>query len=157
MTRTLSTRLITCFVFGGFASTLTMACSDDDKTTSETYKEIAPLSVGVEVPPPTGTTTASGIFAFELNEKTGVMTYTLTLTDLTGPASAAHIHKGAPGVAGPVVLPLVVPASADPSTGTVTLDPAALADLKAGSLYVNAHTAANPMGEVRGQLKAHND
>ena len=144
--------LITNIVFTTALLTLSVACSDDDDTT-ESYKEIAPLSVAAEIPAPAGTTTASGIFAFDLNEKTGVMKYTLTLADLTGPAAAGHIHQGAVGVAGPVVSALMVPATAAPLNGTVTLDAAGLANLKAGLLYVNVHTAMNPAGEIRGQLK----
>lgn len=154
MTKTSRTRTVTSFVLMGALSALSIACSDDEET-AETYKEITPLSIAMEVPPATGTTKASGIFAFELDEKTGLVKYTLTLFDLTGPAEAAHIHKGAVGMAGPVVVPLMVPATSAPLEATVTLTPAAIADMKAGSLYVNVHTAANPMGEVRGQLKAH--
>ncbi len=39
-----------------------------------------------------------------------------------------------------------------PITGSATLTDAQLADLEAGRLYVNIHTAANPGGEIRGQI-----
>ena len=39
-----------------------------------------------------------------------------------------------------------------PITGTATLTPAQAADLAAGKWYVNLHTAANPGGEIRGQV-----
>jgi hypothetical protein len=41
---------------------------------------------------------------------------------------------------------------ATPMSGTVSLTPAQAADLIAGKWYVNLHTAANPNGEIRGQL-----
>lgn len=145
---------LTSLVFTSALSALSIGCSDDEG--DNVYKVIAELNIAMEVPAPTGTTKASGIYAFELTEKTGVMKYTLTVADLTGPATAGHIHKGAVGVAGPVVLPLMVPATATPLDGTVTLTPASIADLKAGLLYVNIHTVANPMGEIRGQLKVKN-
>lgn len=146
---------ITNLIFTSALLTMSIGCSDDGDT-SKPYEEIAGLNVAAEVPAPTGTTKALGVYAFELIEKTGVMKYTLTVSDLTGPATAGHIHVGAVGVAGPVVLALVVPTTDAAMAGTVTLDAAALANLKAGLLYVNVHTAANPSGEIRGQLKAHN-
>jgi hypothetical protein len=50
---------------------------------------------------------------------------------------------------------VVVPLSgslASPIKGTATLTAAQVADLKAGKWYVNVHTAANPGGEIRGQV-----
>ena len=148
----ISRSFITSLIFTSALSTMSIGCNDDDDM-PELYREIAVLNVAMEVPAPAGTTKASGVFAFDLVEKTGVMKYTLTVTDLTGPAVAGHIHKGAVGVAGGVVLALMVPTTTVEVTGTVTLNAVALADLKAGLLYVNIHTAANPMGEIRGQLK----
>lgn len=68
--------------------------------------------------------------------------------------TAAHIHEGAPGTNGGVVIPLT---KSGEDTWTVP-DGAKLSDpqfeaFKAGNLYVNVHTKANPGGEVRGQLK----
>ncbi len=138
-------------VFASALSMLSMGCDDDDDGSA--LKEDVALTVAMEVPAPMGTTTASGTYKYEMMPATGVMTYTLTVANLTGPAQAAHIHLGPVGVAGPVVLPLLVPSTGTSVSGTVTLDAKAMADLTAGTLYVNVHTAANPAGEIRGQLK----
>ena len=69
-------------------------------------------------------------------------------------ATAAHIHDGAPGRNGPVIIPLVrtsenvwsVPAGA-------RLTDAQHESYRAGNLYVNVHSAANQSGEIRGQLR----
>src|SRR5262249_25884235 len=68
----------------------------------------------------------------------------------------AHIHKGAAGVNGPVVVPLTPPTAGDPgaSSGCVTADPALLKDIQTppSEYYVNVHTTAFPGGTARGQL-----
>jgi hypothetical protein len=67
---------------------------------------------------------------------------------------AAHIHRGAAGVAGPVVVPLEAPTDGL-SAACADVEPA-LADEIAGGprgFYVNVHTSAFPMGAVRGQLR----
>jgi hypothetical protein len=66
----------------------------------------------------------------------------------------AHIHEGAPGKNGGVAVPLAkngdngwsVPAGAK-------LSDAQYEAFKAGNLYVNVHSSANPGGEIRGQIK----
>ena len=68
--------------------------------------------------------------------------------------TAVHIHLGAPGQNGPAIIPLVeagggawsVPAGAK-------LTEKQYKEFKAGNLYVNVHSAANPGGEIRGQLQ----
>lgn len=81
-------------------------------------------------------------------------------TDLTGPATAMHIHGPAPasGEAGPLVdlSPIHMPAS-DPALGGVIfgdiqLDEAIASNVLAGFTYINIHTETNGMGEIRGQL-----
>jgi CHRD domain len=82
------------------------------------------------------------------------LTYSLTFSGLTGPATAAHIHLGAVGKSGNVVVPICGPCKS-PVKGSATLSKALLADLKTHKLYVNVHTAKNPAGEIRGQLAEH--
>jgi hypothetical protein len=70
------------------------------------------------------------------------------------PGTMAHIHQGAAGQNGPVIIPLTRTAE---GTWTVPagakLTEAQFEAFKAGNLYVNVHTDANKGGEVRGQLK----
>jgi hypothetical protein len=75
----------------------------------------------------------------------------LTFSKLSGPANAAHIHLGAMGKAGNVLVPLCGPCKSGVS-GTATLTAALKKDFTKHLLYVNVHTAKNPAGEIRGQL-----
>jgi len=81
------------------------------------------------------------------------MTWKLTFEHLTGPATAAHIHSGAKGVPGSVIVPLGGPCKS-PASGTANVGAALAEMLENGSTYVNVHTAKNPGGEIRGQVKA---
>ena len=83
---------------------------------------------------------------------TKAMTYTAEYKDLTGPATAAHFHgPAAPGANAGVVIGS--PSAVTPIKGGATLTDAQLADLMAGKYYYNVHTAANPGGEIRGQMQ----
>ena len=107
------------------------------------------LSGSQEVPPVT--TSASGSGTITIGEDKSVSGSVTT----TGVAvTAAHIHLGAAGKNGPVIIPLTktsdnvwsVPAGAK-------LTDAQYDSYKAGDLYINVHSAANKGGEIRGQLK----
>ena len=69
-------------------------------------------------------------------------------------ATAAHIHVGAPGVSGPVVVTLTKtqPGHWSVPEGT-KLTAAQYEGFKAGKLYVNVHSAEHAAGEIRAQLK----
>jgi len=110
----------------------------------------AALSSGQEVPKQVVKTPAAhGLFKATLSGTT--LKWKLTFAKLSGPATAAHIHKAAKGKAGNVVVPLCAPCTSG-VTGTATITPALLSAFKKHLLYVNVHTAKNPAGETRGQL-----
>jgi hypothetical protein len=94
---------------------------------------------------------ASGRFTATI---TGLeMKWTLTYKQLSGPATAAHVHAGARGVNGGVVVALCDAATCKSGlTGTVTLTQQQLDAMKSGATYVNVHTAKNTGGEIRGQV-----
>jgi hypothetical protein len=113
----------------------------------------AALNVGQEVGVVKSTKLgASGHFTATLNGTT--LTYTLTFKQLSGPASAAHIHgPAARGVNAGVLVGLCGPCTS-PINGTVTLTQTQISHMTAGKTYVNVHTGKNPGGEIRGQINA---
>lgn len=111
-------------------------------------KYTATLNTAQEVP--SKTSSGTGTAAMSLDGST--LTYDITYKELTGPATAAHIHGPAePGANAGVMVPFSNPAS--PIKGTVKLTPEQVTALKAGKEYVNVHTKENPGGEIRGQIK----
>lgn len=107
------------------------------------------MNAASEVPP--NMTRGSGMAEAWLNKDTHVLKYKIVYTGLSGPATAAHFHGPASaGANAGVALPFANPAS--PIEGQATLTPAQEADLMAGKWYANIHTAANPGGEIRGQM-----
>jgi hypothetical protein len=121
----------------------------------------AVLDTQQSVPPPVGTTTASGTGSFFLEED-GTVDADVTFQGLTGPAILAHIHEGAPGVANPAPLVDFTSLIIGGETGSIaglgtvigaaTLSAAQQQTLLAGGMYFNIHTARNPGGEIRGQI-----
>ncbi len=79
--------------------------------------------------------------------------YTLTAKRIA-PATAAHIHKGPPGVAGPIVVPLKPPTDGS-SSGCEKISRSLAKNLKEhpGRYYVNVHNRPYPEGAIRGQLE----
>jgi len=103
---------------------------------------------GAQETPPTGSTaTGSGLFTF--NPSTNMLNYTISFTPLATGEVAAHLHQGAFGVAGPVIVPLPL---GSPITGSLAIPVAQVANLMAGNTYVNFHSNAFPGGEIRGQV-----
>lgn len=103
---------------------------------------------------PSVTTTASGTGAVRLNTD-GTVSYDITAGGLT--PTAAHFHNAAAGTAGGVSKSITLTnntgagvwASGDASQPLTDL---LLRELVKGRLYMNVHTAANPGGEIRGQV-----
>ena len=93
-----------------------------------------------------------GTFNAQINPGQRQVCYQLTASDIE-PATAAHIHRGEPGVAGPVVVPLAAP-SGGSSAGCVTISRELAKDLiqNPDDFYVNVHNAPFPGGAIRAQL-----
>lgn len=133
-----------------FILMLGAACLLGGAAYAETVPFTATLTGAAQVPPKT--TDGKGTATASLDTDTKVLTYTVEYTGLSGPATAAHFHGPAePGANAGVVVPF--PSAASPIKGTATLTDAQMADLMAGRWYANVHTAANPGGEVRGQMQ----
>jgi len=117
---------------------------------AETIKLKATLDAATEVPPKASSGT--GHLTATLDTATEVLTYHIEFKDLTGPAVAAHFHgPAAVGVnAGPQVA--MTKPIMSPIDGTATLTADQAKDLLDGKWYFNVHTAANPGGEIRGQV-----
>jgi hypothetical protein len=110
----------------------------------------ATLTASAEVPPTTSQGT--GTAAVSVDTASKEVTWSVTYTGLTGPATAAHIHCGALPGANSGVAVNFGHTLASPINGKGKMTAAQLADLAAGKCYVNIHTAANKGGEIRGQL-----
>ena len=107
------------------------------------------LTGAEEVPPVTTSATGEAVVDIKPDR---TLTAKVTVSGMT--ATASHIHEAAAGTNGPVIVPFT-------KTGDNTFEAAAGAKLtdaqyesyKQGKLYVNVHSAKNPGGEVRGQIK----
>jgi hypothetical protein len=114
------------------------------------------LRAAQERPKPKGKLArAKGTFTATVSRSgtTGVITWRLTFSKLSGRAIAAHIHSGARGKAGPVLVPLCAPCRSG-ANGRATVNASVLNALESGGTYVNVHTRKNPAGEIRGQIPA---
>ena len=107
------------------------------------------LTGAQEVPP--NTSKGSGTADVTYDTASKKLSWKVTFSGLTGPATAAHFHGPAEaGKNAAVVVP--IPGTASPMEGSATLTDAQAAELTGGKWYVNVHTAANKGGEIRGQV-----
>jgi len=103
-----------------------------------------------EVPP--NASTGTGTADIDYDAATKKLSWKLTYSGLSGPATAAHFHGPAAAGANAGVAVAIPNATTSPVEGSATLTDAQAADLTAGKYYINIHTAANPGGEIRGQV-----
>lgn len=112
------------------------------------------LSGPQEVPGP-GDDDGQGNAWVSVDGETNTVCWNIQVTGIELPAAAAHIHVGAEGEAGGVVVPLSAPAIDGVAAGCMAdVDPAVVQAILANpsGYYVNVHTASFPDGAVRGQL-----
>lgn len=108
--------------------------------------------------PPVNAGNAIGAAYFSYSRDLDEAVFNTIYTNLTGPITGGHIHNGAKGTNGPVVYNFG--SQAGNGGAFITLDtlftPTLYNLIKSGNAYVNFHTAANPGGEIRGQLEKYN-
>lgn len=111
----------------------------------------ATLSGAEEVPGP-GDPDGGGSAEITIVDRTDNLCYELAVRNIE-PATAAHIHRGAPGVAGPPVVTLDAPTDGE-SNGCLSVASELVDEIEANpaGFYINVHTAPFPNGAVRGQL-----
>ncbi len=112
---------------------------------------VANLSGAAEVPGP-GDADASGKAFVNLDAAGGWVCFSLEFGGVDGTVTGAHIHRGAAGVSGPVVVNLDWPANG--TEGCVKAAPALITEIEGnlGGFYVNIHSTTFPPGAIRGQL-----
>jgi hypothetical protein len=107
------------------------------------------LSGNQEVPPVSTPATGGGIIRVLMDRS---VSGSVTTSGVAG--TAAHIHLAAPGANGPVIVPLNRTGDNEWSVPpSIRLNDAQYEALRLGNLYVNVHSAANPGGEIRGQIQ----
>ncbi len=100
---------------------------------------------------PAVTTAATGTATIDIKADRSV-TATVTVSGMT--ATASHIHEGAAGANGPVIVPFTKTGdNTFASAPDAKLTEAQYESYKQGKLYVNVHSAKNPGGEIRAQIK----
>lgn len=134
------------------AAALVLTAVSAARPAAERYRISATLNAGQEIPKQVVRNQAGhGTFTGTLTGTS--LKWKLTFSKLTGAPTAAHIHLGAMGKAGNVIVPLCTPCHAG-MTGTATISAALLKKIEKHLTYVNVHTAKNPAGEIRGQTVA---
>lgn len=117
---------------------------------AETVKLSASLDGAQQSPPVTTDATGSADLSYDTDSRT--LEWTIEYSGLSGAPGAGHFHGPAdPGENAGVAVPLG-DNLASPITGQATLTEEQAAALLDGKLYLNLHTAANPGGEIRGQV-----
>src|SRR5436309_7175586 len=110
----------------------------------------ATLDGKAQVPP--NASAATGTADIDYDAASKKLSWKLSYSGLSGPATAAHFHGPAEAGKNAGVAVAIPNATASPVEGSATLTDAQAVDLTAGKYYINIHTAANPRGEIRGQV-----
>jgi hypothetical protein len=138
---------------------------------AQTFTLTATLTGANETPSPGLNTGAFGSATIVVDMGARTVGYNVSVYNLPSGIVASHIHVGAAGTAGPVVVNFSVPATASNdfsysgtvkdtdfivNTNTSNLGIRSADDMLqailGGNAYVNVHSQANPAGEIRGQL-----
>jgi len=158
-------RALISILLPSFMLAALVACGSDSNNAQPKVFNLNLTPQGETPPCPAAGVGASGTAKVTIAADNSSVTVDVTYTNLSGPATASHIHSGTPAAAGPVVLPFSAPwdspftktlTAADyvPGTGTPPDFASFVTALKAGGAgYVNVHTNACKPGEIRAEVQ----
>jgi hypothetical protein len=154
------------FLYGLMTALLVVGATTAPRAQAGKQTLVAVLSGGSEAPTVVNTG-AHGKAVITIDPASGEVTWVIDVFNFPSGLTASHIHVGAAGTAGPVVIdfaPQIIGVSgpfqlsgstkaftARPAQGIRSMDEMMIA-IAAGNAYVNVHSQANPGGEIRGQL-----
>jgi CHRD domain len=151
MSQAFNRRSVLGYAVGGAAGAVLLNSTTASQAAPMKFK--ASMNGASEVPPTT--TSGTGTCTVSYDPATKMLTWEGSFSGLTGPATAAHFHG--PAESGKNAAPAIWISEkgqnlASPFKGSATLTDAQADDLQKGLWYANVHTAANPGGEIRGQV-----
>jgi Cu/Zn superoxide dismutase len=147
-------RFVLLVTGAGLGLVLALAGAAGARSDATRVQITAALNAADERPAPKGDVAAArGTFTATLTktDSGATMTWRLEFSNLSGPATAAHIHVAPRGTPGPVRIPLCAPCTSG-VTGTANVDATVLAAIQSDGAYANVHTQLNPAGEIRDQV-----
>ena len=121
---------------------------------AEAATRLTATLTGAAEAPSTGDRDGTGTARVNLDATKGEVCYEVSVQKIDRPVGM-HIHEGATGTSGPIVVPLTTPTATDTTTkGCANADRTLIGRIaaKPGDFYVNVHSATYPQGAVRGQL-----
>lgn len=122
---------------------------------AEMSRQVLNVSMtGIQEVPGPGDADGNGTAQIRVTPRDGQVCWDLYARGID-PATAAHIHRGAAGTAGPPVVTLTTPDATGRSQGCAAVPQGLARDIamRGHEFYVNVHTAAHPAGAIRGQLR----
>ena len=137
----MSNTMLAALAFGAAVAFSGPAFAEKMKATLDSKSEV-----------PANTSAGKGTAEIDYDPASKKVSWKVTYSGLSGPATAAHFHGPAEPGKNAGVAVAIPNAGASPVEGSATLTDAQAADLVAGKYYINIHTAANPGGEIRGQV-----
>ena len=141
-------------VVGGAAVVAAIAVGDASPAQADLgFRALGTVMTGAQEVPGPGDTDGVGAAGLLINVNKGRVCYALAVKHIA-PATMAHIHAGAAGVAGDIVVHLDPPTRGFSANCTTDAAPGVIADIAQNpqNYYVNVHNDEFPAGAVRGQL-----